>query len=158
MIKINIDGSFLTNLNTGGWCAIGRDHLGEPVFAACGRVPVAADALQTGLMALIQAIPVAEQLGISRVIFCTDCSELKKAIETNSYDMSRLGPLFIQAKYLMRLAFSDYSVEYCPRACNSPAHKLAALGGVWNQGSPGLWIHDIPPDVMNSVANESVGP
>ena len=66
VIKINIDGSFLEDLKKGGWGAIGRDHTGEPVFAACGRIPAAAEALQTELMALIHAIPLTEQLGIGR--------------------------------------------------------------------------------------------
>uniref|UniRef100_A0ACD5VHH0 Uncharacterized protein n=1 Tax=Avena sativa TaxID=4498 RepID=A0ACD5VHH0_AVESA len=157
VIKINVDGSFLDNSNTGGWGAIGRNHTGEPVFAACGRIPAAAEALQTELLALIHVIPVAEQLGIGRVIISTDCTKLKHAIETSAYDLSRLGPLFMQAKYLMRMAFSNYSVEYCPRACNSPAHRLAALGGVLNHASQ-VWLHDFPPDVTTLVANDGVGP
>jgi hypothetical protein len=157
VIKINIDGSFLESSNTGGWGAIGRDHTCDVVSAACGRIPAAAEALQTELHALVSVIPVAEQLGIGRVIFSTDCTHLKLAIETGSYDLSRLGPLFRQAKYVLRMTFSGYSVEYCRRACNSPAHMLAALGGVWNHGNQSLWLHDFPPDVINLVANVSVG-
>uniref|UniRef100_A0ACD5UXI4 Uncharacterized protein n=1 Tax=Avena sativa TaxID=4498 RepID=A0ACD5UXI4_AVESA len=144
VIKINVDGSSLDNSNTGGWGAIGRNHTGEPVFAACGRIPAAAEALQTELLALIHVIPVAEQLGIGRVIISTDCTKLKHAIETSAYDLSRLGPLFMQAKYLCpgwvlssckqsifvqagsslhaskvshAHGLINYSVEYCPRAC-----------------------------------------
>jgi hypothetical protein len=156
VIKINIDGSFLESSNTGGWGA-SRDHTGDVVFAACAQIPAAAEALQTELQALVSVIPVAEQVGIGCVIFSTNYTELKLAIETGSYDLSRLGPLFRQAKYLLRMTFSDYSVEYCPRACNSPAHRLAALGGIWNHGNQSLWLHDFPPDVMSLVANVSVG-
>jgi hypothetical protein len=158
VVKINTDGSFLASMNTGGWGAIARDHLGVPMFAACGFIPDAADALQAELTALIQAIPVAEQMGLCHVIFSTDCTELKQGIDTNSYDLSRLGPLFKHAKFLLRMAFVSCSVEYCPRACNSPAHKLAALGGVFSQGSPGLWFDDFPPDVMSSVTNDFLMP
>ena len=158
VVKINIDGSFFEESKTGGWGAIGRDHTGELVFAACGRISAAAEALQTELMALIHAVPVAEQLRIGRVIFSTDCIELKRAIESNCYDLARLGPLIVHAKSRLGLAFSDYRVEYSPRACNSPAHKLAALGGVWNPGSYGFWLQDLPPDVMTLVANDSVRP
>ncbi|KAK1682721.1 hypothetical protein QYE76_043569 [Lolium multiflorum] len=158
VVKINTDGSFLASMNTRGWGAIARDHLGVPVFAACGFIPDAADALQAELTALIQAIPVAEQMGLCHVIFSTNCTELKQGIDTNSYDLSRLGPLFKHAKFLLRMAFVSCSVEYCPRACNSPAHKLAALGGVFSQGSPGLWFDDFPPDVMSSVTNDFVMP
>jgi hypothetical protein len=65
VIKINLDGAFLKDARRGGWGAIGRDHSGEPVFAAFGCIPVVADALQSELLALIHAIPVAEQLGIN---------------------------------------------------------------------------------------------
>jgi hypothetical protein len=126
VIKINIDGSFLESSNTVGWGAIGRDHIGDVVFAACGQIPAAAEALQTELQALVSVISVAEQLGIRRVIFSTECTELKLAIEAQGH-------------------------------CSSPAHRLAALGGVWNHGNQSLWLHDFPPDVMSLVANVSVG-
>jgi hypothetical protein len=135
VIKINLDGAFLKDTRRGGWGAIGRDHSGEPVFAACGCNPVVADALQSELLALIHAIPVAEQFGIGSVILSTDCLELKHAIESTSYDFSRLGPLFLQAKFLLLLAFSEFSIEYFPRA----------------------WPVSIPP-VLSLVANDLVVP
>jgi hypothetical protein len=158
VIKVNIDGAFSGQALVGGWGAIGRDHLGDPIFATCGRIPIASEPLQAELQALLQAIPVAEQLGIRHVIFSTDCIPLKEAISSNSYDASRLGPLFQQAKYMLRLACFEFVFEYCPRACNKTAHELAALGVGCEQPSEVLWLTDFPSDVMTLVANDVVGP
>ncbi|KAM0853897.1 hypothetical protein ACQ4PT_050759 [Festuca glaucescens] len=157
-IKINVDGSFIPELLAGGWGAIARNHSGDLVVAACGHILRATEALQTELMPLVQAIPMVEQLGIGRVIFATDCTELKQAMCSNSLDLSRLGHLVRQAKFMLRLASISFSVEYCPRACNIPVHKLAALGGSMNQGDFGHWLNDLPPDVMSAVANDLVVP
>jgi hypothetical protein len=67
VFKINLDGAIRNDTRRGGWGAIGRSHSGEPIFAACGYIPVAVDALQAELLALINAIPVAEQFGASKV-------------------------------------------------------------------------------------------
>jgi hypothetical protein len=115
MVKINFDGAFSEEAQSGGWGAIGRDAAGEPVFAVAGRVNAASEALQSELLALVNVIPVAENLGIGRVVFSTDCLVLKQAMETNSYDLSRLGPLFLHAKFLLSMSFVQFSFEYVSR-------------------------------------------
>jgi hypothetical protein len=157
-IKINIDGAFHEDRGMGGWGAIARDSVGEPIFAAAGRVNTAADALHTELMALVHAIPFAEQQGIGRPIFSTDCLVLKQAMESSSYDLSRLGPLFLHAKYLLRISFDCYSFEFVPRACNKPAHALAALGVENDLYNYVVWLDSLPPDVNCLVADDYVVP
>ena len=46
-LKINIDGSFNKESGTGGWGYVIRDHDGDVVVAAAGRLLHALDALQT---------------------------------------------------------------------------------------------------------------
>ncbi|KAK1695609.1 hypothetical protein QYE76_012306 [Lolium multiflorum] len=82
----------------GGWGAIGRDHEAKLIFAAAGSVKAAGEALHTEAEALIQAIRVAENMGIGRPIFVSDCMGLVQATNNTSYDMSPLGALFREAK------------------------------------------------------------
>ena len=112
----------------GGWGVIARDHVGNIVFAAPGRIQPVSDALHSEAVALQNGIRIADQLGIGKVIISTDSQILKQAIVSNSLDQSRLGQLFLDIKYNLVMEFNDYSVEYCPRVCNKPAHVLAAMG------------------------------
>jgi ribonuclease HI len=72
-IKINIDGAFRKEEQSGGWGAIARDSAGDPIFAAAGKLNVTTEALQSELLALVNVIPIAESMGMGRVIFSTDC-------------------------------------------------------------------------------------
>jgi hypothetical protein len=62
----------------GGWGVITRDSVGNPIFAAAGRVHIADDALQTELMSLVHAIPMVVQLGVGRPIFLLIVLSLRK--------------------------------------------------------------------------------
>jgi hypothetical protein len=144
----------MRNPSRGGWGALGRNHEGEAIFAACGSVPNATDALQTELMALINTIPVAEQLGLTKVTFSTDCSSLAQGLKSSDFDLSWLGPLFRQAKFMLHLAFPGSTVVFSPRACNRPADRLVALGVVCNRECQVFWPSEIPPDVMAFIAKD----
>jgi hypothetical protein len=109
-------------------CWFFLNTIGDPIFAATGRVSVVSEALQTKLLALVNVIPIAESQRISRVIFSTDCLVLKQAMESSTYDYSRLGPLLLHAKFLLSTSFHLFSFEFVPRPCNMPAHELAAVG------------------------------
>jgi hypothetical protein len=111
-IKINLDGAFREDTHSGGWGAIARDSAGDTVFAAAGRVSVAADALHTELLALVNVIPIVESQGIWKIIFSTDCLVLKQAMETSSYDFSSLGQLLLHPKFTLSTSFIQSSFEY----------------------------------------------
>jgi hypothetical protein len=48
-------------------------------------------AMHAEAMAMSNAIQVAEQLGVGRVIFETDCSNLHTALVSSEYDYAPLG-------------------------------------------------------------------
>ena len=95
-------------------------------------------------------------MGICRVIVATDSLNLKQALTSNSFDHARLGHLFLDIKYRLTMEFHDYVVEYCPRACNKPAHCLAALGIRESGTDQLLWLSDYPDDVSRLVADDFV--
>lgn len=64
-LKINVDGSFSKETSSGGWGYVIRDHEGDVVVAAAGRLNHALDALQTEAEACIQALYKAQEMGIS---------------------------------------------------------------------------------------------
>ena len=100
------------------------------MFAAAGKLAGLAEAIHAEALALIKAVSLAEEFGMGRVIFSTDCLPLKQAVVSTSLDRASLGVLFREIKYMLRLGFLETKVEFCPRMCNEPAHKLA----VWVRG------------------------
>jgi hypothetical protein len=127
-VKINFDASFSEPTRGGGWGAICRDSTCAIQFAAAGPLFMIADAMHAEAMALSNAIQVAEQLGVGRVVFETDCLNLKQAINSSDYDYASLGILITDLKFRLRMSFIDARVVFTPRVCNKPAHELVALG------------------------------
>ena len=73
-------------------------------------------------------------------------------------DRSALGVLFREAKYLLQLGFIDQKVLFCPRACNLPAHLLAAVGSNAEPRSQLVWHSNPPFNVTRAMAADLVGP
>lgn len=127
-VKINIDGAFNASNQSSGWGCVARDPTGDVLFAVAGKIEQVSDALHAEATALLNAINLAEDHGMGCVIFETDCLGLAQAINTTVLDRSALGALFRETRFLLQMGFSEWSVIHCPRACNKPAHEMAAIG------------------------------
>jgi hypothetical protein len=62
-----------------------------------------------------------------KVMFETDCMVLMQAMLSDEYDLSTMGTLFKEVKFLLHVGLSDVSIVHCKRECNVAAHTLA-----WN--------------------------
>jgi hypothetical protein len=151
---INIDGAFNGVSGKGGWGCVARDHASQPIFAAAGAISNAGEALRTETEALLHAISIAEQVGIGRPIFATDCQVLQQAVVSDKYDEAPLGALFREVKYQLRLAFLEHQVIYMHRSCNKPAHELAALGAAEPQGYHNVWVENYPNAVSRAMSGD----
>ena len=90
-VKINVDAAFREATRTGRRGAICRDSSHKIQFAAAGSLHAVSDALHAETLALSHAMQVAEQLGVGRVIFETDCITLQQAMSSTTYDYAQLG-------------------------------------------------------------------
>lgn len=127
-------------------------------MSAAGSLQNLQDALQAEELVLLKAIQLAEQFGMDRVIFETDCLPIKQAIASSSSDRSALGVLFREAKCQLQLGFIDQSVVYCPRTCNTPAHVLATYDCRNYLYGQHVWLSGFPCDVTRVVAADLAGP
>ena len=100
-VKINLDGAFTAESTSGGWGCIARSSDGNVIFAAAGRAHNLSEALHSESFAMLKAIMLAEQNGMGRVIFATDCACLKAACSSSEFDHSPLGTLFREIKYVL---------------------------------------------------------
>uniref|UniRef100_A0ACD5VW78 Uncharacterized protein n=1 Tax=Avena sativa TaxID=4498 RepID=A0ACD5VW78_AVESA len=120
------------------------------LFAAAGSVKYASDALQAEAIAMLHGVQMASQLGIGRVKLATDCTSLRSALISLKYDLSHVGAIFREIKFLLVTAFIDHQVAYVPRTCNKPAHTLAAIGLAGVQYDHQVWYDNVPVDVSRA--------
>jgi hypothetical protein len=76
------------------------------------------DAFHPELIACLQQIQVAVDLGNGRVIVETNAQKVVKAIKNNVYDNSTVGHLIEEIKSLLNLNFLCYECVYVGRYCN----------------------------------------
>ena len=156
-VKINTDAAYHDDTKSGGWGAICRDTSNDIQFATVGSLHTIRDGLHAETLALSNAMQVAEQFGVGRVIFETDCITLQQAMTTTKYDYTHLGILFSDLKFRLASNFIDARVMYAPRICNKPAHALAALGVGVARGEHSLWVTSYPTSVTRLVSGDSAG-
>ena len=154
-LKINCDASFRRETGDGGWGFIIRDEDGDMISAGRGRLSHILDPFQAEVVACLQALQAAIDLGISRVHLETDAVQVQQAVESQRWDLSMAGGLIREIKELVSLNCVEIKIRAVPRSCNRVAHDLAALGCVCSVDDDPIMAH--PPDcILNIVAAERV--
>ena len=92
-LKINIDGSFCRETQSGGWGFCIRDCHGDVYGAGMGQLSHVADAFQAETIACIKAIEFAAEVGMGRIIVETDSTMLMSALQSTDFDLARHGVL-----------------------------------------------------------------
>ena len=83
----------------------------------------------TKIIACLQALQRASELGLQRVILETDALMVVQSVMSVETDRSSASGLVWERKALLRFNFVSWSVIHNPRSCNNMvAHRLAALG------------------------------
>jgi ribonuclease HI len=95
--------------------------------------------------ALQQALQIAFDLGLNRVVFESDCQVVVNAVLNNSSYMNELGTLLSNCRTLL-LSNASYALAYIRRQANIVAHNLARASIL--HVSPSIFLH--PPDCIHS--------
>ena len=90
-------------------------------------------------------------MGMGKVIFETDCLNLKQAMTSSDYSFSTLGILLSVMKFRLQMNFIEARVIYVPRNCNKQAHVLPELGVGGAFGDQTVWTTSFPADVTRLV-------
>lgn len=85
-------------------------------------------ALHAETVSLLNEVNFADQLGVGRVLFETDCLVLQQAMPSDAYDLAPLGQMFKELKLNLVKEFSQASVVHTTHECYKPAHVLAEQG------------------------------
>ena len=104
------------------------------VAAGAGSESFMLNAQQAEAMAFLKGVEHAARLGMQRIIVETDAVNVVSALNGIYFDRSFLGTMFREIRAKMMYDFVGSSVSHCPRACNSVAHTVAAIGLNCNNG------------------------
>jgi ribonuclease HI len=122
------------------------------VITGRGKVDHLLSAFHAELVACLQGIQAAADLGIVHLIAETDAKMVVQAIKTNDFDDDAVGLLVTEIKNLVSCFLSFECVFKC-RECNQAAHELAMLGLLCNQGEEQI-MSSVPDSVQVLVAND----
>lgn len=118
VLKLNCDGSFLSNEKSGSWNCLIRDSDGDVVQAGRGKINNLLSAFQAKLIACLQGIQMAASLGIGRLILETNAMEVVGAVNSEVYDASAVSHLIEEIKSLLSLNFISFECVFGSRSCN----------------------------------------
>jgi len=147
ILKLNCDASFHSDSGSGSWGAPIRDSDGDSVLPGRGRMDHVFSPFHAELIACLQGIQMAVNLGIGRLQVESDAQEVVKAINSDVYDMSVVGHLVDEIKSLVFSNFISFECVHVGRDCNRAAHELTALGHLCNEGE--VITNSIPDAVFN---------
>ena len=88
------------------------------------------------------------------VLFKRDPTLEVGALSTEDTDLAALGAIFWDIKFQLCVDFTDLSVVYCPRVCNSVAHCLAKYGDNLGAGTCETWLGQLLDSVLSVVAGD----
>ena len=118
-----------------------------------GKINHLLNAFQAELVACLQGLQTAVDLGIGRIVLETDAQEVVRAMNSMAYDDSVVGVLVEEIKSLSILNFINFECVFVGRSCNEAAHELAKLGYLCLEGEE-IISNSLPDDIVVIVAND----
>jgi ribonuclease HI len=152
-LKLNCDGSFIKETRAGSWGFLIRDHDGDVVLTGRGKINNALSAFHSELIACLQGVQVASDLGIGKLILETDALNVQQAVQAKGFDTRPEGGLIEELKSLARSNFNAFVCNFLGRDGNRAAHALAGLGYSCIEGEA-LITSTIPDDVFVIVSDD----
>ena len=120
------------------------------VSAGRGKVDHLLNAFHAELLACLQGIQTAINLGIGHLIVESDSLKAVRAINSDDFDDTTVGHLVEEIKSLVSFSFLSHVCQFKGRNCNQAAHELAVLGHSWGERI----ISSLPESIRVTVAND----
>jgi hypothetical protein len=125
-------------------------------MSGSGRVGYALSAFHAELIACMQGVQAASDLGIGNLIMETDAINVQAALQSHSYDVCPEGSLIEELKSFANFNFSNFICNSLGSAGNKATHVLASLGYDCVEGEA-LISSAIPDDIVVIVSNDLSG-
>jgi hypothetical protein len=98
------------------------------VLIGRGKINNALSAFHSELIACLQGVQVASDLGIGKLILETDALNVQQVVQAKDFDIRPEGGLIEELKSLARSNFNAFVCNFLGRDGNRAAHVLAGLG------------------------------
>jgi ribonuclease HI len=148
--KCNVDAGFHTEVNktSTGWCL--RDHMGQFIRAETTWIDGNCSILEGESLALLEALRVLEQRGITHVIIESDSKSVVDAICHLRGDYSEFSFIISQINNILRCN-PNFEVKFVKRQANMVAHTLARAVISWSRRCT---FDSLPPCILTLMNNE----
>ena len=103
-------------------------------------------AFQAELIACMQGVQAALNLGIGRLLLKIDALMIEQAMNSDDFDAMAEGIILEELKFLVRVNFFEFKCNFLSRVGNRAAHALAALGSECVEGEE-LITNSVPSDI-----------
>ena len=131
-----------------------RDQDGDVVMACRGRIEALLNPLQGELIACIQGVQAAIEVGVGHVVVESDDVAVVQAVYSSAYDLSAVTHLVAELRSLLSMNFISWVVQQSPRSCNRVAHELASLGSMSDPAMAPVLV-PIQAHIMYLIADDS---
>ncbi|XP_062014381.1 uncharacterized protein LOC133730890 [Rosa rugosa] len=146
--KLNVDGSFLPNIDRGGAGGVMRNETGQFHAAFATPVPYVTSAKQVELCAIREGLKLVTAMQISNVVIETDCLEAVSSIMdihfTHVYDEGIIDD--IRWRLQQR---PDIVIQHTLRGCNRVAHCLA--NSAYEASHSSIWPVRPPAFILEAL-------
>ena len=125
-LKVNVDGAFAADNNSGAIGAVARDDAGVFLMAVSRRLPAVASALAAEAEALRAGVHMIHTVTQGSVIMETDSLELAGLWNKRETQRSQFTPILRDIQELSS-SFSSFNVIHARRSANKEAHLCASF-------------------------------
>jgi len=150
-IKCNVDCALFKAEGKFGVGICFLDSLGHLIQAHSMVFSSISTAVEGEATALQQALQIALDLGLNRVVFETDCQLVVNDALSNSPYVNELGSLLFNCRALL-FSNATYALAYVRRQANRVAHNLARASIL--HASPSIFNH--PPYCIDSIIVDEI--
>ncbi|KAF8695375.1 hypothetical protein HU200_037607 [Digitaria exilis] len=98
-LKINCDAAFNEAKRNGGWGYVIRDEEGDVVSAGRGRLNHVLDSFQAEVIACLQGVQAATELGIGKAVVETDALQVVHACTSKACDLTTARSLISELRH-----------------------------------------------------------
>lgn len=140
-LKINVDGSFLSELEQGSIGVVARDNLGNCIAALSRSLNHVSSALHAEAEACRAGLLLAIHQGWDDLIMETDCTLLVDALAGVGDDFSQIGRIVGDCREYL-CSFNSFVIRHVYREANRVAHRLAHVASLSNVDK--CWLGETP--------------
>ena len=124
VLKLNCDASYFVESNSGNWGFLIRESDGDVILTGRGKVDYLLSAFQAELIACLQGVQAALDLGIGRLIPETDALMIQQELFSAEPCARPEGNMADDLKALVHSNFLQFECVFKNRDCNRAAHAL----------------------------------